>query len=149
MARPTGVTVIAVLDFIGAGICALAGIAFFLGAGFMGTLIGQGQAAGSAQAGGFVAMLGGAVGIVFLVIAAIAALIGWGLLGLKNWARIVQIVLAGLGLLGVLFGLLHFSAAILLGLLIRGAINALIIWYLLKPDVAAAFSQSQARATTA
>jgi len=149
MARPTGVTVIAVLDFIGAGLCALAGLAVIFGAGFMGAMLGQGQASGSAQAGGLVAMLGGALGIVLLIIAAISALIGWGMLGLKSWARIVQIVFAVLGLLGALMALMNFSSAILLGMIIRIAINGWILWYLLQKDVAAAFGQSQTRAVGA
>lgn len=148
MGRPTGVTVIAVLDFIGAGFCVLGGIALLVGASFLGAALSQGQG-GNAAAGGFMAMLGGAASIVFLIIGAIVGLIGWGMWTLKSWARIVQIILAALGLLGALSLLLHFSGVILFGFLLRVAINGLIIWYLLKPEVAAAFNGNQTKAAGA
>jgi hypothetical protein len=144
MGRPTGVTVIAVLDFIGAALCVIGGLLALVGASFLGAFLGQAQG-GNAAAGGFAAMLGGAIAVVFLLAGAIAAVIGWGLWGLKDWARILQIVFAGLGILFGLFGLLHIS----LMLLIRLAINALIIWYLLKPEVAAAFKGGQVKAAGA
>lgn len=148
MGRPTGVTVIAVLDFIGAGFCVLGGIAILVGASFLGAALGQAQG-GNAAAGGFMAMLGGALSIVLIIIGAIGALIGWGMWTLKSWARIVQIIFAVLGLLGALSLLLHFSGAMLFAFLIRVAINGLIIWYLLKPEVAAAFNGNQTKAAGA
>lgn len=148
MGRPGGVTVIAVLDFIGAGLCVLFGIMLLLGASFLGAALSQGQA-GNAAAGGLMAMLGGAASVFFLVIAAVSALIGWGLWTLKNWARIVQIIFAALGLLNALSTLLHFSSAVLFGFVIGVAINGLVIWYLLKPEVAAAFNGNQTKAAGA
>lgn len=148
MGRPTGVSIIAVLDFIGAGICVLFGIAALLGAGFLGAFMSQAQG-GNASAGGFMAVLGGAISIVFIIIGAISGLVGWGMWTLKGWARIVQIIFAALGLLGALSALLHFSGAMLVGFVIRIAINGLIIWYLVKPEVAAAFSGNQTKAAGA
>ena len=91
--------------------------------------------------------LGAALGIGLLIGAAITALLGWGLMKLKEWARITAIVFAGLGLLfGVLglFGaLLHFAIILLFGVVIRLAINGVILWYLLQPDVKVAFQSAQ------
>lgn len=148
MARPGGVTAIAVLEFIGAGICLLAGIATLVGASFFGAMFSQAQGA-PAGTGGFMTMLGGAISVVFFIVAAIAGLLGWGLLTLKNWARIVVIVFSAIGLLLSLVALLQFSSAVLVGIIIRVAINGLIIWYLLKPEVAAAFTGGQTRSATA
>lgn len=146
MNRPVGVTVIAVLEFIGAGFCALLGVLLIVGAGagFLGSMT-QGQASGM---GSLMAMLGGALSVFFFVIAALAALLGWGLLTLKNWARITVIVLSALGALLSVLALLNFSSAIIVGVIIRLAINGLIIWYLLQPNVRAAF-QGQARTASA
>jgi hypothetical protein len=149
MGRPVGVSIIAVLEFIGAGICLLAGIATLVGASFLGAMFSQAQAQGAPAAGGFMAMLGGAISIVFFVFAAIAGLLGWGLWTLKSWARIVVIVLSAIGILFSLLALLQFSSAVLMGIIIRVGINGLIIWYLLKPEVAAAFAGSQSRSATA
>jgi hypothetical protein len=142
MNRPTGVTIIAILQFIGAGLCILAGIGALVGASFLGA------AGGPAGAGGMFAMLGGAVSIVLFIIAGIAILLGWGLWTLKEWARIVTIVLQGLALLGAVLTLVQLGSAFLVGGIIRLAISGLIIWYLLKPDVKAAF-QGQSRAAGA
>ncbi len=153
MGRPGGVTVIAVLYFIGAVLCVLGGIGMLVGGGFMATLINQSGAQGAGAGAGIFAALGAAVGVVFLVIAAIAILVGWGLLKLKNWARILAIVFAVLGVLGALFGLVgafsHFGTMILVWTVIRLAINGWIIWYLLQPNVSAAFGGGRAGAVAA
>jgi hypothetical protein len=131
MNRPQGVTVIAVLHFIGAAFLGCLGLAFLLGGGVM--------AAAIARHTGISAAVIGSVGIVafvmFMCFAALNVLIGWGLLNLKEWARIVAIVFAGLGVLGGFFSLFRFS---FFGL-IRLAISGWIIWYLLQPQVVAAF----------
>lgn len=149
MGRPTGVTVIAVIDFIIAGLCVLGGLGMMLGGGFLASIIGQQQGAGA----GVFAAIGAAAGIFFLVGAAIAALLGWGLLKLKEWARIVTIVFAALGAVGSLFGLLavmgHFAAIGIFWVLCRLALNCWIVWYLLQPHVKAAFQGAQVRAAGA
>ena len=149
MGRPTGVTVLAVLDFIGAGFCVLAGIGMMLGGGFMASMMSQQQGVSA----GLLAAIGAAAGVLILVCAAIAALLGWGLLKLMNWARITTIVLAALGIVFGLFGLLgafsHFAAVAIVWTLCRLAINGVIIWYLLQPNVKAAFEGAQVRAAGA
>ena len=141
MGRPTGVTVLAILDFIGAACCLLGGIAMILGGGFIATMMSQ-QGAG---AGGILAGLGAVAGIFIIIMGGIAALLGFGLWKLKEWARIVSIVLAGIGaalqLLGLLGTLAHFNVLAVIWGIFWLAIDALIIWYLLKPEVKAAFQQ--------
>jgi cbb3-type cytochrome oxidase subunit 3 len=149
MGRPTGVTVLAVLDFIGAGFCVLAGIGMLLGGGFIASMMSQQQGASA----GLLAAIGAAAGVFILLCAAIAALLGWGLLKLMNWARITTIVLAALGVIFGLFGLVgalgHFAAGVMFFTLCRIAINGVIIWYLLQPNVKTAFEGAQARAVGA
>jgi hypothetical protein len=112
----------------------------------------QGQA-GSAGLASMMAGLGAALGIFFLIIAAVDVALAIGLLNLKEWARIVTIVLTGigaaLGLLGLLAGFIHFVLFASLFRLCVLAIQGLIIWYLLKPEVKAAFQAPQARAASA
>jgi len=147
MNRPTGVTVIAVLYFIGAAFCILGGLGMILGGSFIAAMISHSQASGSGAGAGIMAGLGAAFGIGLLVGAAIAALLGWGLLKLKEWARITVIVFAGLGLvlgvLGLLGALAHFAVILLFGVVVRVAINGCILWYLLQPDVKVAFQSAQ------
>lgn len=149
MGRPTGVTIIAVLQFIGAGIAVLAGLGLMLGGGFVASIMSQQQSAGA----GVLAAIGAAAGVAFLFAAAIAVLLGWGMLKLKEWARIVTIVLSALGALGGVLGLFavlaHIAVVGIFWALCRLAINGSIIWYLLQPHVKAAFQGAQARAAGA
>ncbi|HET9365277.1 MAG TPA: hypothetical protein VFP71_09750 [Candidatus Angelobacter sp.] len=152
MNKPAGVIVIAILYFLGAGILLLAGIGFVIGGGAIAAAMSQ-----QSQAGGGLAtlmgFLGAGVGIFFLVCGVLDALIGIGLLKLKNWARIVAIVFAAIGACFQIFGLLtslaHFNpVSFVISLIVLG-VQALIIWYLLKPEVKAAFQGAQARAVSA
>ncbi len=141
MDRPTGVTVLAVLNFLGAGLYALLAVLFFL--------IGAGGAASgmmSEMGGGtaaFLLGLGAAVGVILLIFAAIGLAIGIGMWKLRNWARIVTIVLVGLslllGVLGLLGSLISFELGSLIFQAIFVALYAWIIWYLFQPHVKQAF----------
>ena len=152
MNKPAGVIVIAILYFLGAGLLLLAGIGFVIGGGAIAATMSQ-----QSQAGGGLAtlmgFLGAGVGIFFLVWGVIDVLIGIGLLKLKNWARIVTIVFAAIGACFQIFGLLtslaHFNPVSFVISLIILAIPVLIIMYLLKPHVKAAFQGVQARAVSA
>jgi hypothetical protein len=147
MNRPTGVTVIAILYFVVAGFCILGGLGMILGGGFLASIVSQSQANGSGAGAGLIAGMGAALGIGFLIGSAIPILLGWGLLKLKEWARIIVIVFASLGLvlgvLGLLGALAHFAVILLFWLVVRLAINGCILWYLLQPDVKAAFQSPQ------
>jgi len=153
MGRPTGVTILAILNFIGAAFCLLVGIAMILGGGFIATMLSQ-QGQSSAGAAGILAGLGAAAGVFIIIIGGVSAVVGFGMWKLKGWARIVSIVLAAIGaalqLLGLLGSLAHFNLFAFVWSVFWIAIDALIIWYLLKPEVKAAFQQQpMARAASA
>lgn len=153
MGRPVGVTVLAILYFIGAGLCVLGGLGMILGGGFMATMLSQQGGQGSAGAAGFFAGLGAVAGVFMIIMGAVGALVGFGLWKLKGWARIVAIVLAAISgafqLLGLLGSLAHFNLFAVVWSLFWLAIDGLIIWYLLKPEVKAAFQAPQVRAASA
>jgi len=143
MNKPAGVIVIAILYFIGAAFCLLGGITFIAGGGFLATMMSQqGQAGGSGLAT-LMAGLGAVMGVVFLAFGVIDIFVALGLLKLKNWARIVAIVFSAIGacfqVLGILGSLSHFNPGSFIFGLIFLAIYGWIIWYLLKPEVKAAF----------
>lgn len=141
MDRPTGVAVLAVFDFIGAACLLLVGIALIVGVGFVGLATREpGPAA-------LIAGIGAFSGITVLIIAAVAALLGWGLWTLKNWARVVSIVLSALGAVGSVMGVvfmtgMHYGPFGWGWSLIRLGLNVLIVWYLLQPHVKQAFRAS-------
>ncbi len=139
MQRPTGVTILAVLAFIGAGLLVVGALFSLLGGMLVSTM--------GASRMGMLAGVGAAVIAVFLLIAAaVDIVVGVGLWKLKNWARIITIVLTGIGLLGSVlsiispFGHMHiFLFVFLIRRLIFAAIYAWILWYLFQPNVKQAF----------
>jgi uncharacterized membrane protein (DUF2068 family) len=139
MQRPTGVTILAVLAFIGAALMIVGALFGLLG----GMLV---SAMGSSRMG-MLAGVGAALLAVFLLVcAAVNVVVGVGLWKLKNWARIITIVLTGVGLLGSVlsifnpFGHMHlFLFVFLIRRLILAAIYAWILWYLFQPNVKQAF----------
>jgi uncharacterized membrane protein (DUF2068 family) len=137
MERPTGVTILAILAFVGAGLLVLAALGFLLVGGVM----------LSRMAAMPMGMMGG-IGVAFvavfcLVFAVLYVVIGAGLWKLQNWARILAIVLAALAVLfqalGVLGALAHFHPFLFIWRAIFLAIDVWIIVYLLKPNVKQAF----------
>lgn len=142
MQRPTGVTVIAILQFIGAGFMVLGGFGLMLGMGMLGTVLAQ-RGNGGMAGMGVLAGMGAVLGVVVLFFAAIEGLIAWGMWNLKSWARIVTIVFAGLGgafqALGLMASLIHFHIFGLLWNALWLGVNGLIIWYLVQPEVVQAF----------
>jgi uncharacterized membrane protein (DUF2068 family) len=137
MERPTGVSVLAVLCFISAGLAILVSVAFMMGSAAISQMIGGG--AGSAM---FVGL--GAIGGVFILgFAALYLIVGFGLWMLKSWGRLLMLILAAIGLifgaLGLLRALMHFHIMALVWQAIVCAIDLWIITYLQKPHVKQAF----------
>lgn len=138
MERPTGVTILAVLYFIGTALLGLCGLLFIVGGSMLSSLA---QSGGPGSA--IFAMGGAVVGAIFLVLALVDLALGIGFLKLQNWARVVAIVLIGIG---VLFGLLGMVSLllhlVLFTLVFRMIVLAIQIWilvYLFKPHVKQAF----------
>jgi len=145
MARPVGVTIIAILEFLGAGVFIAIGLFCLLGMSFLASLLSQMSQTRDLGGAVFTALtgLGAVFAVGFFILAAIVMLIAWGMWKLKNWARIITIILCGVGILfgifGLLWALLHFNLFVIMVGGIRLAINLLIVWYLLQPNVKRAF----------
>jgi hypothetical protein len=139
MVRPTGVTILGVLAiFGGAGAIAL-GLLFMLGSDFIAHRLVNMPALSVAGTAVFVG-----IGLFFLLAGAFQLVIAIGLLNLANWARVLTMVFAAIGLaaaaLGVLGALVHFLPVLMMRRAITGVIDALIIWYLSQPHVKQAFT---------
>jgi hypothetical protein len=137
--KPVGVVVLAIMDWVGAGLLALMALALGVGLSVVGVMLHR------PGMGATLAAVGALGGVVVLIMAAVAALLGWGLWTLQNWARLVTIVLAALGFLGSVSGFLYtgamhsFAGVFWIWLLVRVAVNGIIVWYLLQPEVKQAF----------
>ncbi|HWR14399.1 MAG TPA: hypothetical protein VN577_06200 [Terriglobales bacterium] len=131
MNRPPGVVVIAVLYWIGA---------FFLL--FVGGVLLIGFTAFGAMAQGMqtiVAGLGSIGGILLLGFGAILAFIGYSLFQLKEWARITAIVFSGIAILAAVLSFISPIGMGMISRVFRLAVNAVIVWYLVQPQIKAAF----------
>ena len=125
---PVGVKILAILGYIGAALTLLAGILLIFGASFMAQIM--------SQIGPLAAVFGGigfvVLGIIFIAFAVLDYFIAKGLWNGKNWARIIVIVFAALGILGGITSPLNNIVGII--------INGVIIWYLgFNKPVARAF----------
>jgi len=140
MDRPTGITILAVLEFLTAGALILAALLFIVAFGLLGGAAGQ-----AGESGGMAVLMGlGAVaGVILLVIALIPLALGYGLWKLKNWARILVIVFSILGVLSNLAGaaipLMTGEPVSAVSSVIGLGVNGLILWYMFQPHVKQAF----------
>ena len=136
MERPTGVTILAVLEFISAGFIILLGLLLIVGMSVLGAMGGSGEGSGVMAVLG---TLGAVAGVLVMILAVIPLAVGIGLWKLKNWARIVAIVFSGLGvasnLFGVIGGVTTGEMVSLSSGVIGLGVNVLILWYMFQPHV--------------
>ncbi len=131
--RPFGVTLIGFYQILRGVVDVLFGVsvlAFTNFAARMVSLAAEGLAAGRILHG-----FGHLVGLAILVIGAIHLAAGWGVLGMKNWGRLLTILFSAIGLFLLLPALSHghiFSVAF-------GFIDGASIVYLAVPAVRRAF----------
>jgi len=143
MARPTGVTILAVLSFLGAGLCLLAAAGMFLlGSAGLATMASEGRSIGP------LAAMGAFAGIACLVLVVLYIVNGVGLWKLQGWARLLTIILLVIGIVFGVLGIVRSVAPLMVGMLlfhvILIAIDAWIVMYLFKPHVKQAFGERAA-----
>jgi hypothetical protein len=141
--RPTGIVFIAIYHFLAAAFLGIVAIALAVG----GTVLGAMFSAGFRNPLGGMGLLVGIVGAAFtFVFAVVAALAGYGVWTFREWGRILCIALAGISILlslpGLLFMGLHFGFFLGGYRVIKLAINVLIIWYLVQPQITSLFQRS-------
>ena len=130
---PVGVKVISVLYYIGTVLLVLLGILMIVGGGAVGAYLGD--------LGGLGSILGGAlivVGIIMIGMAVLSFFVARGLWKGKNWARIVAIIFAVLGLIGAIMGIVQGSiSSNIVSLIVNGVIGG---YLLFSKGVKAAFA---------
>jgi len=132
--RPTGVTAIAIVFFLSAVYLGLLGAVMLVSPGAASMALGAPLLNGLELAGPYM----------FLLMAGVGVLLGWGLLRLNNWARRAALVVAFVGVVmlvpSVSTAAVDFSASLLwagLGVIVR----VIIVWYLYQEPAAEAFEK--------
>jgi hypothetical protein len=142
--RPTGVVLIALYHFLSALFLVLFAIFLAVGGTVLAGIFGASRF-GSAAGAGLGLMVGMLGGVFFLAFAVVAAIAGWGVWSMREWGRLLSIVLAVISLIFSLPGLLMMGLHLHLFFgtyrLFRIAISILVIWYLVQPQIKALFQR--------
>jgi len=143
MKRPIGAVIIAIVDFLFAAFFLCLGIFFFAGGTMIQRII---NAAGTMPAGvtpDMFTKIGVVAGILLILWGLFCALIGWGMIGLKNWSRITSIILSALGILLSIPGMINaFRGGPIVMTIVFLAYYVWVIWYMLQSNVKVAFGQT-------
>ena len=129
-ARPTGVTILAALAFIGGILGILGSLAIVLGGAVVSTV--------SGSAGAFIMIFG----LATLALSVVELFLGYGAWTLKAWAWQLGFILMALNIVVAL--LTFLSGGSLFSLLITLVFAAIIAYYLDTPEVRTAFAAPQA-----
>jgi hypothetical protein len=124
--RPTGITLIAILGFIG-GILAILFGGLVLAVASSGIL----NTYGVGMFSGVVSLVGGGLVVVGLMV----IFVSWGMWSGKSWAWYLAVVLYALG---VVFGVVSLIGGGLFGI-VSLLIAILLLWYMFRPHVKAYF----------
>ena len=139
MKRPTGVTILGVMMALAGVLFAIAGLAFV----FMGSTAAVATAHENGSVAALFAGLGAAAGVIFVLFGGLHIVLAIGILKLRNLARILTIFLFALSAAGACLGLivilLRFSRIALAWNISLAAVDAFVLWYLLRPRIKEAF----------
>ena len=126
--RPTGVTVLAILDIVGGALLLLLGLTLtVLGPTVLLPFLLKAHAR---LPPAFVAAIG-ILGLIFIVPGIISIVIGWGLLKGKGWSWWLTVIFAVLGIIGSAINLVIGNIGGIVGLIIEG----IILYYMTRPHV--------------
>jgi len=136
VARPFGITLLAVLHVLQAIIYFLGGIGLIA----LGEFMRRGYFGMHRFLGGAAAV----IGVVVLIVGVLYLGLAWGLWGGKGWAWTVSLILAALGIIFSLISLVFGGFAAIIVLIL----DAIIIYYLLTPHVRRFFGEYRSGAPT-
>jgi uncharacterized membrane protein (DUF2068 family) len=129
MQRPIGITILAVIAFLGGLVALMSGLALL------------GVATFYAEAPDQLQALGAFVAAFALGYATLSLIVAFGFWSLRSWAWPIGVAL---GVLGVVNALSQYaqSQSQLSGMIVSLAISLFIVWYLYQPHVKGAFGRS-------
>ena len=139
--RPLGVSLLAILAFIAVASYVVLTVLAIAAPQTLRSLLGGLSPQGSGPE--MLLSLGALLGVYFAVMAALSALFGYGMWTLRNWARVITIIIAALSLIGTVVSLVQVARDINMSTLLLGGLRVglcvLVLWYMWTPGVRAAF----------
>jgi hypothetical protein len=128
--RPTGATVISVIE----GILGVLFLLVGLFVGFIGGTLGSlaGAAGGNAAAGGVLAGVGIIFGVIVIAIGVLYLLIAYGVWKARGWAWMLGMVVS---IIVLVFAVLGLGNGVSLSTIISTALPAIVVYFLWTPEV--------------
>ena len=137
--RPTGVTIIAILNIISGIIMLVGGFGLAAISSILPTMTTIDPNAGGQMAvAGLLGVGGVAIGGILIILGIISFIVAWGLLKGKSWAWSVTIILS---IISIVIGIVSLVAGSF-GSIVNIIIAGIIIYYLYRPHVKAFFGKS-------
>lgn len=132
MGRPTGATVITVIEAILGVLLLIIGVAAMGLMGIAGGLAGSSGDPNAAGVGGLLAGIGAIIGIVFIGIALLYFAIAYGVWKGRGWSWMLGVVFS---IIVLVFSVLGLSSGINASNIISIALPAVVLYFLFQPDV--------------
>lgn len=145
--RPIGVSILAVLYFLGAASYSVLLILSFVSPQALSDLLTSLSPGDSGPA--MLLSMGRGISVYFAVMIIVIAAVAWGMWSLRNWARWFTIIITSISLVATLVGVAsltgNFTISGALLELVRIGLCVLVLWYLFTPGVRNAFWRKHGR----
>lgn len=132
MSRPTGATVISVIDGIVGVLALLAGVLLIVGAGVLGSVLGSAADPNAPGLGAMFAGLGIVFGIIVLLIGVLYLAIAYGVWKGRSWAWMLGVVVA---VVATVFAVLGLAGGITVSNILSVALPILVLYFFWQPEV--------------
>jgi hypothetical protein len=130
--RPTGATVVAIIEAILAVFLFLGALALIGIGGLAGGLIGSSGEPNAPGIGAVVAGFGFIFGVILLVIGLLYAAISYGVWKGRSWSWMLGLVVS---IIAIVFGVLGLSGGISVSSIISLALPIAVVYFLMQPEV--------------
>jgi hypothetical protein len=131
-ARPTGATVVSIIDGIIGVLALLAGLLFMVGMSVVGGLAGSSDEVNAQGLGAVFAGVGIVFGVIIILIGLLYLAIAYGVWKGRGWSWMLGMVVS---IIAIVFGVLGLSGGVSLGSIISLALPIIVVYFLWQPEV--------------
>jgi uncharacterized membrane protein (DUF2068 family) len=133
MVRPTGATVISVIDGILAVLLLLVGVLLMVGGSLLGGVVGnQADVENAAGLGAVFAGVGIVFGVIVVLIGLLYLAIAYGVWKGRSWSWMLGMIVS---IIAIVFGVLGLAGGVSLSSIISLALPIIVVYFLMQPEV--------------